>query len=323
MIKVTSSHALVRRSLIRTDSAVRRLVENDASLNQYSADHGTLNIPHFSKALLLRDLHECPDMGRISSGSCAFDLLIRLGLFPGQPNDALAEYDTAVPVGSVVSRGNCYCGKISRHGFIFLVSKYFQHASLAEVAGGGICIVISTTIGRFKCYEIGDRTIIHFDIGTRSSHVELITGQNLDDIFRAAQGQYLTEEPNSLRPSKWIRESARSLEYLATECFFSFPNAVIYMTKDTRERWTKLKTFAHALIETVLCMADELTEPASFTTAMHSVYHDIRRLVNTPNPTPPEKLALCLTLCRIMPRDDILQVAYKGELFLALVSNDA
>ncbi len=80
---------------------------------------------------------------------------------------------------------------------------------MAEVSGGGTCIVISTSIGRFKCYEIGDRIFIHFDIGTRSSHVELIDQQKMDDIFLAARGQYMTEEMvNNVPTTKWIRDSA-------------------------------------------------------------------------------------------------------------------
>ena len=79
--------------------------------------------PRFSKSLLLQDLQVDPDVGRMNAGSCSFDLLVRLGLFPGQPNETLAEYDTKVPLDAVISRGNCYCGRISRHGFVFLVSK--------------------------------------------------------------------------------------------------------------------------------------------------------------------------------------------------------
>ena len=111
----------------RSPPVVRRLVEKDSSLNQYSVEDGTVTIPHFSKSLLLQDLQVDLDVGRMNAGSCSFDLMVRLGLFPGQQNEALAEYDTKVPLDAIVSRGNCYCGRISRHGFVFLVSKYFQH----------------------------------------------------------------------------------------------------------------------------------------------------------------------------------------------------
>jgi len=174
--------------LCRSPPVVRRLVEKDSSLNQYSTENGTVTIPHFSKSLLLQDLQVDPDVGRIGAGSCSFDLLARLGLSPGQPNEAL--YDTGVPLDAVISRGNCYCGCISRHGFVFLVSKYFQHASVEETTKGGTCFILSTTIGRFKCYEIDDRTFIHFDSGTRSSDVDLVRDQNLDDILRTARGEY-------------------------------------------------------------------------------------------------------------------------------------
>ena len=261
----------------------------------------------------MRDLPECPDVGRVGTGSCAFDLLVRLGLFPGQPNEELAEYDAAVPLGAVVSRGNCYCGRISRHGFIYLVSRYFQDATMAEVSGGGTCIVISTSIGRFKCYEIGDRMFIHFDIGTRSSHVELIDQQKLDDIFLAARGQYLTEEMvNNVPSSKWIRDSAKSLEYHSTATFFGIPNSVIYMTKETLERWTRLRDFAYALIDTVLFLVEELTEPASFVTALSNVSLDAEHLANTANYlTPAEQLAICFAFTRTLSKKKIAFLSFE------------
>lgn len=266
----------------------------------------------------MRNLPECPDVGRISTGSCSFDLLVRLGLFPGQPSEAFAEYDVSVPVGAVVSRGNCYCGRISRHGFIYLVSKYFQSASMAEVSGGGTCIVISTSIGRFKCYEIGDRIFIHFDIGTRSSHVELISGQNLEEIFLAAQGQYLTEEKlNNIPASKWARDSAKSLEYLSTVSFFGIPNAIIYMKKETLERWTRVRDFAYALIDTVVPLVEELTEPASFVSALRNVSLDPQHLANTANSTTPaEKLAICFAFTRALSKKKIVQSSFECKHFL-------
>lgn len=294
---------------------VRRLVEKDASLNRYSAERGTLSIPRFSKSLLLRDLPECPEVGRIGAGSCAFDLLVRLGLFPGQPSETFAEYDTAVPLGAVVSRGNCYCGRISRHGFIYLVSKYFQTASMADVSGGGTCIVISTSIGRFKCYEIGDRVFIHFDIGTRSSHVELVNEQDLDEICLAAQGQYLRIDDNLIE--KWIVPGEKSLECLSVLSFFGTPNAIMYMTKDTMARWVRLKDFSHALVEAVLSMVDKLTEPSTFVEELRNISIDPVHLANFQDQrTSPNKLALCVAFCRAIPKKHILQVSYERELSL-------
>ena len=224
---------------------VRRLVEKDSSLNQYSVEHGTVTIPHFSKSLLLQDLQVDPDIGRMSAGSCSFDLLAHLGLFPGQPNEALAKYDTKVPLDAVVSHGNCYCGRISRHGFVFLVSKYFQHVSMAEMTEGGTCFILLTSIGQFKCYEIDHRTFIHFDSGARSSYVDLVKDQNLDDILRTARGEYQVTRGTS--PAEvnnvfeWRRITGETLESIASAPFYSVPNAVMYMTKSTLQRWKRVK----------------------------------------------------------------------------------
>ena len=226
---------------LRVPLVVRRLVEKDSSLNQYSVRDGTVNIPRFSKSLLLQDLQADRDVGRMNAGSCSFDFMVRLGLFPGQTNETLAEYDTKVPLDAVISRGNCYCGRISRHGFVFLVSKYFQHVSVAESTTGGTCFILSTTIGRFKCYEIDDRTFIHFDSGTRSSYVDLVKDQSLDDILRTARGEYLVS--NGDFPAEvdnvfeWHQSTGESLESIASGNFYGVPNAVIYITKSILQRW--------------------------------------------------------------------------------------
>ena len=123
---------------------VCQLVEKNLSLNQYSAEHGTVTILYFSKSLLLQDLQVDPNISRMNAGSCSFDLLVHLGLFPGKPNKAQAD---KMPLDAVVSRGNCCCGNISYHGFVFLVSKYFQYMSVAETTTGGTCLILSTTIG--------------------------------------------------------------------------------------------------------------------------------------------------------------------------------
>jgi len=298
----------------------RKLIEKDSSLNQYSVEHGTVTIPRFSKSLLLRDLQLDPDSGRISNGSCSFDLLARLGLFPGQSNEALAEYNASVPLDAVVSRGNCYCGRISRHGFIFLVSKYFQHASMVETTKGGTCFILSTSIGRFKCYEIEDRIFIHFDSGTRSSYVDLVKDQNLDDILRTAQGEYLvtsgvTPDPDTAdNVFEWRRNTGEPLESLASGQFYGMPKAIIFMTKPTLQRWKRLKEFAYAIIDNVLSILDRLREPMEFVTALNNLppIDNGARSDQISMSTPAEKLASCIFLFRSLSRKSIGAMSYEG-----------
>ena len=285
-------------------------------MNQYSAEHDTVNIPHFSKSLLLQDLQVDPDVGRLNAGSCSFDLLARLGLFPGQANQALAQYDTEVPLDEVISRGNCYCGRISRHGFMFLVSKYFQHVSVAEAETGGTCFILSTTIGRFKCYEIDDRTFIHFDSGTRSSYIDLVEDQNLDDILRTARGEYLVaagavSPGNADKVFEWRRSTGESLESIATEQVYGVPNAVIYMTKSTLQTWNRIKEFAFVMLNTVLSVLDEVEEPAEFLSALRNpppVSGDTR------SDTPANKLVFSISLCRMLSGQNMGTRSYKGGL---------
>jgi hypothetical protein len=253
----------------------------------------------------------------MNAGSCSFDLLTRLGLFPGQPNEALAEYDTKVPLDAVVSRGSCYCGRISRHGFVFLVSKYFQHVSVAETPTGGTCFILSTTIGRFKCYEIDDRTFIHFDSGTRSSYVDLVTDQNLDDIFRTARGEY--QFSTGVSPAEvdnvfqWHRNMGpgQSLESIATAQFYGVPNAVIYMTNSTLQRWKRIKEFAFVMLDTVLSVLDGLEEPAEFVSASRNFVPPVSGGTQSDVGTPPELLALSIFLLRTLSRKRIDTMTYK------------
>lgn len=294
-------------------SVVRKLFEKDSSLNQYSVENDTVTIPRFSKSLLLRDLQLDPNSGRISNGSCSFDLLGRLGLFPGQSNEALAEYDTSVPLDAVVSRGNCYCGRFSRHGFIFLVSKYFQHASMVKTKKGGTCFILSTSIGRFKCYEIEDRIFIHFDSGTRSSCVDLVKDQNLDDILRTAQGEYLSRD-SADNEFEWRRNTGEPLESLASAQSYGIPRAIIYMTKPTLQRWKRLNEFAYVMIETVLSVLDGLREPVEFVTALNNLPrdHNTQPPDDVARSTPVEKLALCIFLFRYLSHKNIHEMPYES-----------
>ena len=306
----------------RSPPVVRRLVEKDSCLNQYSVEHGTVNIPHFSKSLLLQDLQIDPDFSRMNAGSCSFDLLRRLGLLPGQTNEALAEYDTKVPLDVVVCRGNCYCGRISRHGFVFLASKYFQHVSVAETTTGGTCFILSTTIGRFKCYEIDDRTFIHFDSGTRSSYVEIIKDQNLEDILRTARGEYqhfvgpfLGTTAKANNPFEWRRmEAHESLERLACTQFYGVTNAVIYMTRSTLQRWKRIKDFAYAMLETVLSVLDGVEEPAEFVSALRKLppLNDGAQSYKVSMRTPVEKLTSSIFLYRALSGQRIGAKSYEG-----------
>ena len=306
----------------RSSPVVRRLVEKDSSLNQYSVEHGTVTIPRFSKSLLLQDLQVDPDVGRISKGSCSFDLLVRLGLFPEQPNESLAEYDTKVPLDAVVSRGNCYCGRISRHGFVFLVSKYFQHVSVAEMTTSGTCFILSTTIGRFKCYEIDDRYFIHFDSGTRSSYVDLVKNQNIDDILRTARGEY--QVASGVSPAEgdnvfeWHRSTGEPLESIASGQFYGVPNAVIYMTRSILQRWKRIKEFGFVMLDTVLSVLDGLDKPVEFVSALRNLppVSDGTRAANMAMGTLVEQLASSIYLFRsLLHSNRIGTMSYKGEFF--------
>jgi len=192
---------------------------------------------------------------------------------------------------------------------VFLVSKYFQHVSVTETTTGGTCFILSTTIGRFKCYEIDDRTLIHFDSGTRSSYIDLINDQNLDDILRTARGEHQIRR-FGVSPSEvdhifeeWHRNTGESLESVVSGQFYGVPKAVIYMTKFTLQRWKRLNEFADAMLNTVLSVLDGLEEPDEFVSALKnlpSIDAYTRRSASLRKETPAENLACSIFLYRIL-----------------------
>lgn len=202
------------------------------------------------------------------------------------------------------------------------MSKYFQYASVEKATGGGTCIILSTTIGRFKCYEIEDHTFIHFDSSLRSSYIDIIEDQKLDEILRTAQGQYLINfAPNGSRQRSWARaidRADREVERLATLNVFDTPNAIMYMTKDTMQWWMQLNIFAKTVIETTLDVLGGLQEPATFTTALNNLPNlgalgDPGLALNAATSTPPTKLAYCVMFWRDLSKKRLTNMPFKSE----------
>ncbi len=84
------------------------------------------------------------------------------------------------------------------------------------------------------------------------------------------------------------------------------------MTRETLERWTRLRDFAYALIDTVLFLVEEITEPASFVTALSNVSLDAEHLANTANySTPAEQLAICFAFSRALSKKKIAFLSFE------------
>ena len=263
---------------------------------------GTIRIPRFSRSLLLKDLSvdtSEPSSARLEV-SCSYDLASSLRLLPGQENEEFAEYDE-VPVDRAISRGQCYCGRISRHGLLFLVSRHLQDVTMAETTSGGSSIVIQTTLGRFKFYEQNDKSFVHFDRGIRSSNVDLVPNQKLEDILKTASGQYLVNESSDNMNFIWRRCSGDlQVEDLATGHYFGMPDAVIYMNRDVLEIWNRLKRFSDAVVVAMTSVLDELEEPSSFVEALKNLPNRRRNGRLEFNKEPADMLACCVYLCEIL-----------------------
>ncbi|KAF5323687.1 hypothetical protein D9619_012868 [Psilocybe cf. subviscida] len=291
---------------------LRKIAEKDSVFNEYSPTEGTLKLPTFTKDLLLNITNVVTDSAsRPTSGSCCFDLAWRLGLLPGQPNSGFTEYEPDTPIAEVVTRSTCCCGRISRHGFVHLVSRFFQHASMQESAGSGAIITINTTIGRFKCYEIDDRTFVHFDGSTRSSPInELVDNQDLDHILRSARGQYLMMDSVTFKHMEWGTDDEERIPNCASGNFFGVPDAIMYMTKEKIAAWKLLSDFGKMVLTSTLQYIDTLREPESFCRLVE--------MQNSPNfdpkavkpNTPPEMLSLSLYLCRVLSKKSVVAMTY-------------
>ena len=274
---------------------------------------GTIRIPRFSRSLLLKDLSvdaSEPSGARLEV-SCSYDLASSLRLLPGQENEAFAEYDE-IPVDCAVSRGQCYCGRISRHGLVLLVSRHLQDVTMAETASGGSFIVAQTTLGRFEFYKQNDKSFVHFDRGTRSSNIDLVPNQKLEDILKAALGyQYVLNESIDNRNFVWDRCSGElEVEDLGIGQFFCMPDAVIYMNRNVLESWRRLKRFSDAMVDAMTSVLDELEEPSNFVEALDNLPNRRRSSANRDgrrdasegldvSEGPAKRLAHCVYLCEI------------------------
>ena len=208
-----------------------------------------------------------------------------------------------------VSRGQCYCGRISRHGLVFLISRHLQDITTVETTSGGSSVVIQTTFGRFKFYEQNDKSFVHFDRGTPSSNVDLVPNQKLEDILKAASGQYLVNKSIFNMNFVWQRYSGDlQVEDLATRQLFGIPDAVvIYMNRNVLENWDRLKRFSYAMLDAMKSVLDELEVPSSILEALKklpnwrrpSANHDGWPLVDF-SAEPADRLAISVYLIEIL-----------------------
>ena len=208
-----------------------------------------------------------------------------------QENEEFAEYDEDVPVDRAVSRGQCYCGRISRHGLVFLISRHLQDVTTAETISGESSIVVQTALGRFIFYEQHDKSFVHFDRSTRSlaSIVDLIRvpSQKLGHILKAASGlHYLFDVKAAKRSGDdtkffWHQSPDNpEPEDMVTEVRFGMPDAVIYMNRNVLERWHRLKRFSRAMVNAMTNVLDELEVPSSFVETLNKLPNRCRSSAN-------------------------------------------
>jgi hypothetical protein len=224
--------------VFRTHKSVQIVssIGRDALLNGYSLDYPTIKVPRFTRDLLSKDL-SVDNAAQMGAGSCAFDLAARLGLLPDQPNERFGEFDTFRKE-QIIHKGDRYCGRISRHGLVLLISKHLQRIEWE----GGNSVVVLTDIGRFKIYEHDDCTYVHFDGSRRLATIPLYTDQMLEDILRAARGEYgFTSRSGDIG---WECISLDELDLIAVTEYLAVLRALIYMPGETVQRWELIREFS-------------------------------------------------------------------------------
>ena len=212
-------------------------INKDAAFNGFSGDATsgfTVVLPKFTKQLsairtrilLDADTHaEC----------CAFDLAGRLGLLPGQSNEMLGQFET-VTMNDLVHNGTTYCARISRHYLVLLISEHVQE--LWQVDNRTYA---STNIGQFTFYEYEGRSLVHFDGSIRTSTTTIIPDQVIEDIQRAACGEYRSETGGLSKrpPENLVVDSTPILD------------VIHYLRQSDIERWCLLRKFASSLMDAV------------------------------------------------------------------------
>ncbi|KAF8799183.1 hypothetical protein BYT27DRAFT_6873048 [Phlegmacium glaucopus] len=245
---------------------------------------------------------------------CTFDLGSRLGLHPGQETESPVEYDDDVPIDHIVHQESCCCGRISKNGLVFLVSRHHQEITIGRKFPEAISsVIMETSLGRFTCYTHKDRHFVHFDASTCSSNVPLIPNQNMDDILLSARGYYLISDATQSKNFVWRRCSNDSLEFLASGNFFGVPDAVIYMPRVVLERWKRLERFSRALHDAMISVLEDLHEPTSFAIALQNLPEEHRSsLKGIPVNTTAERLAACVCLYQILSRKKLIEMDFES-----------
>jgi hypothetical protein len=239
-------------------------------------------VPRITKALLSRQLSVHPE-AQMGAGSCTFDFTARLGLLQGQPNAHLAEFET-FPMDRIIHQRDHYCGWISRHGLVLLISKHLQRIEHHDQSSTAIC----TDIGCFKISEHNDVTFLHFNVSTRES---------LTSSCRRS----------SASPSEWqVLLGKLWLHQLSLVCSHKHTllSPLIYMPDETVQRWQVMVMveFSMAMMVAMLAVNDSVREPVIVARAL-------ARYRLTPRPALPtcveEYLSSSARLPRIVPRGEM------------------
>jgi hypothetical protein len=158
-----------------------------------------------------------------------------------------------IPLYDLVHNNVTYCARISRHFLVRLISEHVQ-----ELWQVGDKTFISTNIGRFTLYPHEGRSLVHFDGSIRTSTTAVIANQALEDIQRAANGEYKDES------GTWHKVSIDFLAVVNPPISFF----VYYLRTKDIEEWRFKNLFADVLAEIVQSVVQEANAPASFAAAL-------------------------------------------------------
>ena len=93
---------------------------------------------------------------------------------------------------------------------------------------------------------------------------------------------------------------------------FGVPNAVIYMTKSTLQRWRRIRDFGHATLDNVVSVLYGLAEPAEFVAALRNSppVSEGTQLYSVAMSPPAEKLTFSISLYRTLSHTNIGEMIY-------------
>jgi hypothetical protein len=193
-----------------------------------------------------------------------------------------------VEVDKVGRYNDRYCGYLSRHGLVFLASRYARRVSMHTGPSGGI--VIDTSLGRFKVFEHDHRTYVHFDSGMRTpvpavrpdrQHTQPVP--DMEAILKAADGRcfardlYVEAQAIGFTPKEWKEPGPVPPIKTAILNVFQDLECSVFLPMKLAKEWELLAQFSSDILQSVSLIFLDIQEPKRLVQLRDIFFEGMRR----------------------------------------------